>query len=48
MDKIIFKIPKELKKDFKETCEVLGINMTSALLSAVLELVEKSKKNPKK
>lgn len=48
MDKIIFKIPEKLKKDFKETCAVVGTDMTSVLLSSVVEFIEESKKNPKK
>lgn len=48
VDKIIFKIDKELKRDFSETCEVLGISMTDVLLSGIIEFIEESKKNPKK
>lgn len=48
MDRIIFKIPEDLKKEFKDTCKVLGMDMTSVLISKIIEFTEKSKEQPKR
>lgn len=47
MGKILFNIPDDIKKELKETCETLGVNMTTVILSGVIKFIEEAKEKPK-
>lgn len=47
-DRIIFKVSFDIKKEFKECCEVVGLDMTTVLLSKMVEFIKESKETPKK
>ena len=45
---LLINIDPELKKKFKETCLVLGVNMTDVILSAINKFNTEAGKNPNK
>lgn len=47
MGKIIFNVPDDIKDEFKTTCDALGMNMTSVLISSMITFSEKARKKPK-
>lgn len=47
-EKILFNIPKNIKDEFRATCDGLGMNMTNVLLSMIVKFNKEAKETPKK
>ena len=47
-DRIIFNVPEDIKKEFKETCDSLGMNMTNVMISLILQFNKDARKSPNK
>lgn len=48
LERIIFNIPENIKAEFKETCDMLGMNMTNVMIGMILKFIKEAKQTPNK